>query len=99
LIERVFEPVAAVWRGIGVIPRSGLALRPAFSRFDARRMLDMPQVADVMPPGCSCGEVLKGLIDPDACPLFGGACTPEHPVGPCMVSSEGSCAAFHSYER
>ncbi|MBD3242019.1 MAG: hydrogenase formation protein HypD, partial [Chitinivibrionales bacterium] len=98
LIERVFEPVDAPWRGIGVIPQSGLALRGAYRAFGACAVYGIDAAADEMPGGCSCGDVLKGVIRPDQCPLFGAACTPASPVGPCMVSSEGSCAAYHKYE-
>jgi hydrogenase expression/formation protein HypD len=98
LIEEVFEPVDALWRGIGVIPRSGLALRQRYARFDATRAPGVAVARESMPKGCGCGDVLKGIIRPDQCPLFAGACTPETPRGPCMVSSEGSCAAYYKYE-
>lgn len=98
LIERVFEPIDAPWRGIGVIPRSGLALRRGYRAFDASAVYGIDVTVDAMPGGCSCGDVLKGVIRPDQCPLFGKTCTPLSPVGPCMVSSEGSCAAYHRYE-
>jgi len=97
LIEEVFEPCAAYWRGIGTIPGSGLRLRERFGRFDALKKFD-PYVADHPEPGaCSCGDVLRGVKIPPECPLFGTACTPESPVGACMVSTEGSCAAYHRY--
>jgi hydrogenase expression/formation protein HypD len=99
LIERVFQPVDAVWRGIGTIPMSGLGLRSEFHGFDATRVFDVPVGGEAMPAGCSCGSVLRGVMRPDECPLFAGACTPDSPVGPCMVSSEGSCAAYYRYER
>ncbi len=98
LIKRVFEPIDAPWRGIGVIPRSGLALRNVYRAFDARSVYGIDIDVDEMPKGCACGDVLRGVIRPDQCPLFGKACTPASPVGPCMVSSEGSCAAYHKYE-
>jgi len=98
LIRRVFQPVDAAWRGIGTIPGSGLELRPEFTMFDATGEYGLRVGADRMPEGCSCGSVLKGVIRPDRCPLFGSACTPQTPVGPCMVSSEGSCAAYYRYE-
>ncbi len=98
LMGRVFEPVDAMWRGIGVIPRSGLALREQFQGFDACAEYRVRIDTEEMPGGCSCGDVLRGVVRPDQCPLFGSTCTPETPVGPCMVSSEGSCAAYYRYE-
>ena len=97
LVEQVFEPCDTTWRGLGPIANSGLSIRPEFSRFDARARFDVPVEATVEPRGCRCGDVLRGAITPSDCPLFGHACTPEHPVGPCMVSSEGSCAAYFRY--
>jgi hydrogenase expression/formation protein HypD len=105
LLERFFLPVDARWRGIGVIPGSGLALRPEYARFDARSRFDLEAIAATIPPpppklaACACGEVLQGIKLPTECLLFGKACTPLSPVGPCMVSSEGSCAAYYRYER
>ena len=97
LLETYFMPSDALWRGLGPIPHSGLALRPAYERFDAMKRLDIT-LPDVPPlPGCRCGQVLKGRITPPQCPLFGKACTPASPVGPCMVSTEGSCAAYFKY--
>lgn len=97
LINRVFESTDAVWRGIGVIPDSGLALRKKYEKFDARIKFAISDRFDEMPDGCSCGKVLKGMIRPSECPLFGSVCSPDTPQGPCMVSSEGSCAAYHKY--
>lgn len=97
-IDRIFEPVDAVYRGIGTIPAGGLALRPAYARFDARGKFGFIIDDSAMPDGCSCGDVLKGKITPAQCPLFGSGCTPESPQGPCMVSSEGTCAAYFKYE-
>jgi hydrogenase expression/formation protein HypD len=98
LVERFFEPVAAVWRGFGEIPGSGLGLRPEFSHRDAGRIeVDLP--APHEPEGCACGDVLRGVIDPPECRLFGTACRPTSPVGACMVSSEGTCAAWFRHER
>ena len=90
----VFTEVDALWRGLGLIPRSGLALREQYARFDAWRRFDLrlPEAPEVK--GCQCGDVLKGLISPQQCALFGTSCTPAKPVGPCMVSTEGSCAAY-----
>ncbi|PKQ29681.1 MAG: hydrogenase formation protein HypD [Actinobacteria bacterium HGW-Actinobacteria-10] len=97
VIERVFEPVDAEWRGIGTIPGTGLAIREEFAYYDAMRRLPVtpPEPREI--PGCQCGEVLRGVTLPYECRLFGGGCTPEHPIGPCMVSSEGSCAAYYRY--
>ena len=97
LLERVFRPCDASWRGLGVLPRSGLALRDPFRRFDARESLELPLPAPAPPNGCRCGDVLAGRLAPRGCPLFGGTCTPRTPQGPCMVSSEGSCAAAYRY--
>ena len=97
LVEQVFEPCDTTWRGLGPIANSGLSIRPEFSRFDARTRFDVPVEEAVEPRGCRCGDVLRGAITPSSCPLFGRTCTPEHPVGPCMVSSEGSCAAHYRY--
>jgi hydrogenase expression/formation protein HypD len=97
LIEEFFEPGDAYWRGIGTIPGSGLRLRQRFSRFDALNKF-APEVPDYPEPEeCSCGDVLRGVKIPPECPMFGTACTPESPVGACMVSTEGSCAAYYRY--
>jgi hydrogenase expression/formation protein HypD len=97
LIEEVFEPIDAEWRGIGVIPGTGLGIREAFSKWDAARRFDVTPPEPRAIPGCQCGEVLRGAILPFQCRIFGKGCTPEHPIGPCMVSSEGSCAAYYRY--
>ncbi|MBY4797639.1 hydrogenase formation protein HypD [Collinsella sp. AGMB00827] len=99
VVDRVFEPVDATWRGLGVIPQSGLKIRPDFARFDAALRFQVAVEPTVEPKGCRCGDVLRGRIFPNACPLFGKACTPEHAIGPCMVSSEGSCAAYYRYRE
>lgn len=98
LIDEVFKPADAQWRGLGVIPEGGLALREDYAEFDAlaRFELDMPQSCEH--PACRCGEVLRGLIRPPECSAFGASCTPARPLGPCMVSSEGACAAVYRYE-
>ena len=98
-IEEVFEPCYAAWRGLGSIPGSGLRLRSAFAAFDAVQRLQPQVEPTVEPKGCRCGSVLRGVMTPKECPLFNTGCSPEHPVGPCMVSSEGSCAAFYKYLR
>jgi hydrogenase expression/formation protein HypD len=95
--ERVFEPVDAVWRGLGMIPVSGLKIKPAFRAFDAEYQFDIKVSHVEEPKGCACGEILTGIKIPPACPLFKTRCTPANPVGPCMVSSEGTCAAYYRY--
>ena len=97
LLEQVFEPCDARWRGIGDIPESGLQLRAEFVRFDAAIQLPIEVEAPVEHKGCLCGEILKGKVRPNDCPLFRTVCTPEDPVGACMVSSEGTCAAEYKY--
>lgn len=95
--ERVFEPADSRWRGLGMIPASGLALREAYGRFDIDRVDPIAVPEPVEDPRCICGRVLRGAADPDDCPLFGTGCDPVHPRGPCMVSSEGACAARYRY--
>ncbi len=96
-IEEVFETVDTTWRGLGLIPDSGYAVRPEFAEFDAFQRFQ-PEVEPTQEPrGCRCGDVLRGMMTPAECPLFRRVCTPENPVGPCMVSSEGSCAAYFRY--
>jgi hydrogenase expression/formation protein HypD len=97
LMAEVFEPCDAAWRGLGVIPDSGLRLAPAFRSFAVEERLTVEAGETVEPAGCACGDVLRGALDPADCPLFGRRCTPASPVGPCMVSSEGSCAARYRY--
>jgi hydrogenase expression/formation protein HypD len=98
VMERVFEPCDADWRGLGVIPGSGLALREQYAAFDAARRFAVDPGETLEPNGCRCGDVLRGVLDPAECALFGQRCTPESPVGACMVSSEGSCAARYRYQ-
>jgi len=99
ILSRVIEENDVTWKGISVIPRSGLALREEFGRFDAARKLGLRGRADGIdvPPGCLCHGVILGEVEPEDCPLFGSACTPRSPAGPCMVSSEGTCRARHQY--
>ena len=97
IMEQVFKPAPARWRGFGEVAVSGLALRPKFERFDAERSLDFNPGPTVIPEDCICGDVLRGVKTPPQCTLFGRVCTPLNPVGPCMVSSEGSCAAYYHY--
>lgn len=96
-INEVFETCAATWRGLGEIPGSGFRLRPEYEHFDAVKRFN-PEVEPTQEPkGCRCGDVLRGIMAPRECPLFRTVCTPENPVGPCMVSGEGSCAAYYRY--
>ena len=97
LIDQVFEPVDSEWRGLGVIPGSGLALREQYRRFDGMEQLGIAVQPAQEPKGCRCGAILKGRLLPPDCPLYGTACTPLQPVGPCMVSNEGTCAAYYRY--
>lgn len=99
LLDRVFEPGDATWRAMGTIPGSGLRLREAYRRFDAASHYGVDTERDDEPSDCRCGEVIQGKVEPKECPLFGNACTPSNPVGPCMVSSEGTCAAWYKYGR
>jgi hydrogenase expression/formation protein HypD len=87
------------WRGMGFISQSGLRLSDAYADFDAERRYEVPGVRVADPKACQCGEVLKGVIKPFECKVFGSGCTPERPIGTCMVSSEGACAAYYNYGR
>uniref|UniRef100_I2Q0W0 Hydrogenase expression/formation protein HypD n=1 Tax=Desulfovibrio sp. U5L TaxID=596152 RepID=I2Q0W0_9BACT len=97
VMDEVFVPADALWRGLGKIPASGLTIRDDFADFDAMRLPGVELRETPVLAGCRCGEVLKGKMAPDQCPLFDKACTPATPVGPCMVSTEGGCAAYHKY--
>lgn len=99
LVAQVYEPRDALWRGMGTIPSSGLGLREDYLDMDASTRLGVPLRKTRPIAGCRCGDVLKGRISPNECPLFAKACTPLEPVGPCMVSTEGSCAAYYKYSR
>ena len=87
------------WRGLGFISQSALRVREKYARFDAERIFEMPGVRVADPKACQCGEVLKGVLKPWECKVFGTACTPETPIGTCMVSSEGACAAYYNFGR
>ena len=97
IIAECFEPADGYWRGLGKIEKSTLKLRDKYARFDALKRFNITEKPTADTSGCRCGEVLCGLIEPPQCRLFGGKCTPEIPVGPCMVSSEGACAAWFKY--
>ena len=96
-IDEVFETCTATWRGLGPIEGSGYRIREEFAQFDALRRFEPDIEPTQEPKGCRCGDVLRGIMAPNECPLFRHVCTPENPVGPCMVSSEGSCAAYFRY--
>ena len=97
LVDRILEQADTVWRAMGTIPDSGMRLKNEFSEFDALKRYGIEFGEDYDPPGCRCGDVIQGKVEPVDCPLFGKACTPSKPVGPCMVSSEGTCAAWYKY--
>ncbi len=97
VMGQVFQIQDAAWRGLGVIPDSGLGIRPQFSQFDAREAFDLDIAEPPPPKGCVCGDILRGVKTPPECALFRTRCTPMGPVGPCMVSSEGTCAAYYRY--
>ena len=98
LIAQTMDSVDSEWRGLGVIPDSGLVLNADYADFDARRKFDLPHIAGHPNKACRCGEVLQGKCLPCDCPLFGKACDQEHPVGACMVSNEGACSAYFKYQ-
>ncbi len=97
LMDRVFEPCPARWRGMGQVAATGLRFRKTYQRFDAESAFDFDPGPTLEPKGCICGEILRAVKTPRDCQLFGKVCTPASPVGPCMVSSEGSCAAYYLY--
>jgi len=99
IMRRVFQVVPRKWRGIGEIPHSGLGLRPAYAAYDAERRFGLHDVTAEESPDCLSGLVLQGKVRPQDCPAFGTRCTPEHPLGATMVSSEGACAAYYRYRR
>ena len=99
LLAEVFQVVDRTWRGLGPIPRSGLALAEAYADFDAERRFGVAHLGGTDSPHCRSGEVLQGILDPQNCPAYGIRCTPEHPLGATMVSAEGACAAHYRYRR
>jgi hydrogenase expression/formation protein HypD len=98
-MNEVFEPSDATWRGLGLIPGTGLCIRDEFAQFDAVKRFSPHPCEPRETPGCACGDSLRGVKTPPDCRLFGKGCTPERPIGPCMVSGEGSCAAYSRYHR
>ncbi len=99
LVFRIFEETSAVWRAMGTIDGSGLSLRSKYKRFDAAAHFGINTEDDYCVEGCLCGEVIQGKVEPTECSLFAKKCSPIHPIGPCMVSSEGTCAAWYKYGR
>jgi hydrogenase expression/formation protein HypD len=99
LMREVFRVVPRKWRGVGEIPRSGLGLAEPYARFDAERRFGVSGVTADEPPECVSGSIMQGLLKPHECAAFGKVCTPEHPLGATMVSSEGACAAYYRYRR
>jgi hydrogenase expression/formation protein HypD len=97
ILNRVFQAVDARWRGLGTIAGSGLQIKDEFSQYDAWRKFKLQNKDDLAIKGCSCGQILSGKLSPHDCPLFGRSCTPLNPIGPCMVSQEGACAAYYRY--
>jgi len=99
IIADTFTPADSAWRGLGVIPLSGMKIRPEFAQFDAHQAFNLDEPDDHEPSGCRCADVLKGMILPNECPLFAKTCTPTTPVGACMVSREGSCSVYYKYAK
>ncbi len=97
ILQDIFEPADACWRGIGMIPLSGLKIRDEYAVHDAEKQFDIRVPEPNIPPGCACGEILTGKKQPPDCKLYKKVCTPVDPVGPCMVSTEGTCAAYYRY--
>jgi len=97
ILDEIFEPADACWRGIGVIPKSGLKIREQYAAHDAQKIFDLQVPEAKTPKGCACGEILIGTKTPPECALYKKVCTPMDPVGPCMVSTEGTCAAYYKY--
>ena len=97
IIEHYLVPREDIWRGLGVIDKSGYGIRPEYARYDAEKRFGIRLEEPVIRSACRCGDVVKGKLDPAECPLFGTACVPEDPEGPCMVSAEGACAAAYKY--
>lgn len=97
LVDEMMEACDCEWRGLGVIPKSGMKLRQEWQEFDARLKYQMPKIEGKPNPACRCGDVLQGKCKPSDCKVFGKGCTPQHPIGACMVSGEGACSAYYQY--
>lgn len=97
LIDTYMENTATRWRGLGVIENSGMRLKEEWKNFDAKVKYQIPQIDSKENPACRCGDVLQGICSPKDCKVFGKGCTPQHPIGACMVSGEGACSAFYQY--
>ena len=97
LTDEMTKACDSEWRGLGMIPGSGVCLKEDWSAFDARKKYDIPPIQGKANPACRCGDVLQGKCKPSDCKVFGKVCTPQHPVGACMVSNEGACAAYYAY--
>ena len=97
-MERYFTDCDEAWRGIGTIPASGLDIKPEYEKYNAKKRFKV-ETGEPRKTKCRCGEVIRGLISPNECSLFGKACHPMNPIGPCMVSAEGSCSAFYQFMR
>lgn len=97
IIDEVMEPCDAEWRGLGVIKDSGDQLKKEYAAYDARKKFQLPKIEGRSNPACRCGEVLQGKCKPSDCKVFGKGCTPQHPIGACMVSNEGACSAYYQY--
>ena len=96
-LQSIFQPATAEWRGLGLIPASGLIFNAGYAAFDALNRFTIPDIQSSEIKGCGCGDILRGMKAPQDCPLFGKLCTPANPVGPCMVSSEGTCSTHYKY--
>ncbi|MFZ5800727.1 MAG: hydrogenase formation protein HypD [Candidatus Omnitrophota bacterium] len=99
VLRRVFSVADSSWRGLGIIPKSGLKINPAFARFDAGKIFKLKDLDASPPKGCWCGLILKGVKVPPDCPNFSRRCTPENPLGPCMVATEGACSVYYRYRK
>ena len=99
LVNELMEGCDSEWRGLGIIPGSGMQLREEWEAYDARKKYNMPKIEGKANPACRCGDVLQGKCKPSDCKVFGKVCTPQHPVGACMVSGEGACSAYYMYDE